>query len=353
MREALRLAARARGRTAPNPPVGAVVVKGGHRVAGGLHARAGAPHGEASALRKAGRRALGATLYVTLEPCAHQGRQPPCVEAVLASGVRRVVIGLADPDPRTAGKSIARLRRAGLEVVTGVEAATCAELVRGFASRVSRRRPFTELKLAAALDGRIATRSGESRWISGPEARRYVHELRRTVDAVAVGSGTVLADDPELTARAGRRVLHRPTRIVVDSRLRTPPGARLLEGDGAWLLTRKGAPPARRRALERRGARLLPVRMREAHLDLRAGWRALAAHGVNHLLVEGGGDLGAALLRAGLVDRLHLFLAPLLIGGDGRPLLGPLGVERLAQALRPRSLRTRRVGEDVLIVAEW
>jgi diaminohydroxyphosphoribosylaminopyrimidine deaminase/5-amino-6-(5-phosphoribosylamino)uracil reductase len=353
MRQALGLAARARGRTAPNPPVGALVVRGGRRIAGGLHAGPGRPHAEAQALRKAGERARGATLYVTLEPCAHQGRTPPCVEAVLHARVRRVVIGLVDPDPRTAGRSIARLRRAGVQVVTGVEREACRELVRGFASRVERGRPHTELKLAASLDGRIATRSGESRWITGAPARAYVHELRRRVDAIAVGSRTAAADDPELTARRGRRIVHRPLPVLVDSKLSLSPRARLLRGRRALVLTASGAPARRRKALEAAGARVVAVPTRAGQLDLEAAWQALAGLGVNELLVEGGGALAAALLRAGLVDRLHLLQGPVLIGSEGRPLLGALEVSRLAAAPRPRVLRARPLGDDFLIVLEW
>ncbi len=353
MRRALGLAARARGRTAPNPMVGAVVVRGGRRIAAGYHARAGGPHAEARALAKAGARARGATLYVTLEPCAHQGRTPPCAEAVLASGVRRVVCGMRDPDPRTAGRSVARLRRAGIEVLEGVEEPACRELLRGFRSRIGRGRPYTVLKLAASLDGRIATRSGHSRWISGPVSRARVHRMREAADGVVVGSGTVLADDPALTARSGARALRRPTRVVVDSRLRTPRGARLLRGGGAVVLTAREAPVRRARALERAGAQVLRVPARAGHLDLRAAWRALGRLGLNEVLVEGGGGLAAALLRAGLVDRLYLFAAPLLIGGDGRALLGPLGVDRLADALRPSHLSVRRSGADLLLIAEW
>jgi diaminohydroxyphosphoribosylaminopyrimidine deaminase/5-amino-6-(5-phosphoribosylamino)uracil reductase len=353
MREALRLAARARGRTAPNPPVGAVVVRGRTRIAGGLHTGLGTPHAEARALAKAGARARGATLYITLEPCADWGRTPPCVEAVLESGVRRVVCGMIDPDPCTRGKSFARLRRRGIEVLVGVEEDACQQLLRGFTSRVERGRPYTHLKLAGSLDGRIATHLGESRWITGPQARRHVHELRRRVDAIAVGSQTVLADDPELTARDGSRVVHRPRRVVVDSKLRTPLSARLLQRDGAVLLAGTDAPAARRKRLEGAGAEVVACRSRDGHLDLRAAWRKLGALGMNELLVEGGGGLGAALLRARLVDRLHLFLAPALIGGDGRALLGPLGVDRLNQALRARTFSVRRVGGDVLVEMEW
>ena len=287
MRRALGLAARARGRTAPNPLVGAIVVRGGRQIASGYHARAGAPHAEAVALARAGPKARGATLYVTLEPCAHHGRTPPCVDAVLAAGLRRVVVGMRDPDPRTAGRSLRRLRRAGLEVGVGVEAVACRELNQGYVSRVERRRPFTTLKLASSLDGRIATSRGESRWITGEPARAFVHELRARVDAVAVGSGTVLADDPALTARRGGRVVHRPTRIVVDSGLRTPPDSRLVDArrpETAWILAARGAPAARRRRLERAGARVVEVRARGDHLDLAAAWRRLAALGVNEVL---------------------------------------------------------------------
>jgi diaminohydroxyphosphoribosylaminopyrimidine deaminase/5-amino-6-(5-phosphoribosylamino)uracil reductase len=356
MREALALAARARGRTAPNPMVGAVIVRGGRRISGGYHARVGGIHGEASAIRNARESLRGATLYCTLEPCSHYGRQPPCVEAVLEAGFRRVVLGMPDPDPRTAGRSIARLRRAGVEVRVGVEEGACRELNRGFLSRLERRRPYTSLKLAASLDGRIATASGESRWITGPEARRLVHGWRAAVDAVAVGSGTARADDPELTARRDGRVVHRPRRVVVDSKLRLHPDARLLDAarpGSSILLTAAGASPSKKRRLERAGAQLVEVPRRGSHLDLRSAWRALARCGVNELLVEGGGGLGAALIRANLVDRLYLFLAPMLIGGDGRAVLGELGVGRLREVQRPELVELRRVGADVLLTARW
>ena len=233
MREALRLAARARGRTAPNPLVGAVVVKAGKKLAQGHHRRAGDPHAEALALERAGGSARGATLYVTLEPCAHYGRTPPCVDLVRDSGVRRVVVGMKDPDPRTRGKSLARLRRSGVEVRTGVLEEDCRELNRGFVSRVERKRPFTILKLATSFDGRIATCTGESRWITSGPSREFVHQLRNQVDAIVVGSGTALADNPSLTARKGKRIVHRPQRVVVDSGLLTPPGSHLADDASA------------------------------------------------------------------------------------------------------------------------
>ncbi len=351
MRAAIQLAARGRGRTAPNPCVGALVVRGERVLARARTADGGAPHAEARALGRAGAAARGATLYVTLEPCAHVGRTPPCVDAVIAARPRRVVIGMVDPDSRTAGSGIRRLRRAGIDVAVGVEADACARLHEGFLSRVLRGRPFTTLKLAASLDGRIATASGESRWLTAEPARAFVHRLRAGSDAVAVGSNTALADDPELTARRGARVVHRPVRVAVDSRLRIPASTKLL--DGALILCAPHAPARRRRALERAGARVVPVRARAGHLDLRAAWRRLGELGVNDLLVEGGGGLAAALLAAGLVDRLHLFLAPLLIGGDGRAVLGPLGADRLARALRPARLVWHRLGPDLHGTAEW
>jgi len=356
MRSAIRLAARGGGRTAPNPLVGAVLVRGDDRIASGYHARLGAPHAEARALEKAGETARGATLYVTLEPCTHWGRTPPCLEVVRAAGLARLVVGMKDPDERTAGRSIARLRRAGLDVTLGVEEGACRELNRGYLSRVERGRPFTQLKLGSSLDGRIATASGESRWITGERARAFVHRLRRTADAIAVGSLTVLADDPELSARDGARLLHRPVRIVVDSKLRTPPRARLLDPDapdGAWLLTTRAAPARRKRALERAGARVLAVASRGGRVDLRAAWRKLGALGINDVLVEGGGELAAALLRARLVDRFHLILAPVLIGADGRPVLSSLGVRSLREALAPRRFEVSRLGPDLLVTAEW
>jgi diaminohydroxyphosphoribosylaminopyrimidine deaminase/5-amino-6-(5-phosphoribosylamino)uracil reductase len=355
MREALRRAARARGRTAPNPLVGALVVRGGERVAAGHHRRLGAPHAEAVAIARSGRRTRGATLYCTLEPCAHSGLTPPCIDVVLEAGFRRVVLGTRDPDPRTAGSSIARLRRAGCAVTLGVESEACRELNRGFFSRVERGRPFTTLKLAATLDGRIATASGESRWITGAESRAWVHRLRDRVDAIAVGSGTVRADDPALTARRGGRVLHRPTRVVIDSKLATPPGARLLRAADrgtAWIVTTRDSPARRAARLERAGARIVRVGAKGSRVDLRAAWRRLGALGVNDLLVEGGGLLAAALLGVGLVDRLCLLLAPRLIGSDGRPVLGPLGLGRLADAPGLRGAKLRRLGPDLLLVAD-
>lgn len=349
------MAARARLRTAPNPTVGALVVRKG-RVVARAATHGLVAHAEAIALERAGAAARGATLYVTLEPCAHWGRTPPCVDAVIAARPKRVVIGMIDPDPRTRGASIRKLRRAGIEVRAGVLLDACARHHEGFVSRVLRGRPFTTLKLAASLDGRIATATGESRWISSPPARAFVQRLRARTDAVAVGSNTVLADDPELRARGENRIVHSPLRVVVDARLRTPASARIFDSTqpgSAIVLCGRDASQRLRARLERAGARVLPVRKRGAHLDIEAAWQALGALGVNECLVEGGGGLAAALLRARLVDRMHFFLAPLFIGSDGRAVLAGLGVTRLGEALRPQSFSVRRLGPDVHCTAEW
>jgi diaminohydroxyphosphoribosylaminopyrimidine deaminase/5-amino-6-(5-phosphoribosylamino)uracil reductase len=355
MREALALAARARGCTAPNPMVGSIVVRGGRAIAREWHRAVGQPHAEALALERAGAAARGATLYVTLEPCAHWGRTPPCVDAVLAARPARVVVAMRDPDPRTAGRSIRRLRAAGIAVDVGIEEQAARALNEGFVSRVVRSRPFTQLKLAASLDGRIATRTGESQWISGPEARARGHALRREVDAVVVGSGTLLADDPALTARSGGRVVARPRRIAIDSRLRTPADARILDARDpgrAWILTARGVSARRRARLERAGASVFEVPLRARHLDLRAAWRILGRCGLNDVLVEGGGGLAAALLRARLVDRIHVLLAPLLLGGDARAAVGELALARLASAPRLADVRGRRIGQDWWLTAD-
>ena len=358
MRLALGQARASSGRTWPNPPVGAVVFRGDRVLARGRTQPPGGPHAEAEALdralRRHGARAVrGATLAVTLEPCCHQGRTGPCTERVLRAGVARVLVGHADPHPQVGGGGIRRLRRAGVTVEVGVLEAECRAQHRGFLSLVERARPFVSLKLAATLDGRIATARGESRWITGPGARAAVQRLRARSDAIAVGSGTALADDPELVARRGGRVVHRPVRVLVDSALRVPPSAKLFEGERGrtWVLCARTAAARRVRALARRGAVVVPVPARGRHLDLRRGLAALAVRGLSELLVEGGGGLAAALLREGLVDELHWFVAPRLLGADGVPALGPLGVAALARAVQLEDVAVRRVGPDLHVSA--
>lgn len=353
MRLALAEARAARGRTHPNPPVGAVVFRGDRVLGRGRTRPPGGAHAEIvaleSAARRAGARAVrGASVAVTLEPCNHTGRTGPCTEALVAAGVRRVYVGHEDPH-RLAGGGVRALRRAGVEVEVGILEAECREQHRGFLSLLARGRPFVSLKLAASLDGRIATASGESRWITSPPARAAVHRLRAGADAILVGSGTVRADDPELTVRRGGRVVHRPIRVLVDGSLRVPASARVYGDDASrtWVLCAPTAPAVRRRALDRRGAMRLEVPLRGRHLDLRRGLRALGRAGLSDVLVEGGGQLAAALLRGRLVDEVHWFVAPKLIGGDGREALGPLALRALSKAATLSDVRVRRVGPDL------
>ena len=351
MRAALALARRGLGETWPNPSVGCVLVREGRVVGRGATAPGGRPHAEVRALEAAGAAARGATAYVSLEPCCHWGATPPCTEALIAAGVARVVVGTGDPDPRVNGAGIRRLREAGLDVTEGVLAAEAREIAAGFARRIAEGRPLVTLKLATTLDGRIATHGGESRWITGEAARRAVHLLRAGQDAVMVGIGTALADDPDLTCRlAGARRLPL-VRVVADSHLRLPLTSRLVTTAGEaplWLLHRPGADRLRRRALEELGVRLFEVAGDEAGLAPGAALAALGEAGLTRVLVEGGARLAAALLHAGLVDRLVWFHAPGVMGGDGWPAAASFGIETLARMPRFSRLGCREIGEDLM-----
>ncbi len=333
--------------------VGSVIVADDVIVGEGYHHQAGEPHAEVNALREAGERARGATAYVTLEPCRHTGRTGPCTRALLDAGISRVVVGALDPNPEMAGRSIALLREAGLEVEHGVLAQECHALNEVYEHWMLTGRPWVTVKLAASLDGRIATASGASRWITGPAARRRVHELRADVDAVMVGSGTALADDPRLDVRDALAPGGQPRRIVVDSGLRVPPGSRLFDATiapPAMLATTAAGGDSRLVPWLERGAQVLSLPAVDGKVDLCALLDALGAlrpDPVCSVLVEGGGGLTAALMRAGLVDRLHLFMAPILLGGDGLPAVGPLALQAPADARRWRIDSTARVGDDL------
>jgi len=348
MREALALAARALGRTSPNPVVGAVVVKDGVVVGRGYHQRAGGPHAEVLALAEAGDRAVGATLYVTLEPCCHRGRTGPCTDVVLASGVSRVVAAMEDPNPLVAGRGLARLEGAGVSVTRGVLAREAARLNEVFIRYITSGRPFVVLKTAASLDGRIATRTGDARWITGPAAREYTHRLRDRHDAILVGVNTVVADDPALTTRLPQGGGKNPLRIVLDSRARTPLGARLLREEGRTLVAVTSRAPRERVAeLERRGAEVLVVPGEAARVDPGALLRELGRREVTSLLVEGGGSVAWSFLAPGLVDKVVWFLAPLVIGGrDAVPAVGGEGADVLGRAFRLGEVAIRRLGDD-------
>jgi diaminohydroxyphosphoribosylaminopyrimidine deaminase / 5-amino-6-(5-phosphoribosylamino)uracil reductase len=348
MAHALRLAARGLGNVWPNPAVGCVLVRDDSIVGRGWTQPGGRPHAEVRALQQAGSLAGGATAYVTLEPCAHHGQTPPCAEALIAARVARVVTALTDPDPRVSGRGHAMLRAAGIAVTEGVLQAGATRLNAGFLKRVTRGLPFVTLKLAASLDGRTATATGESRWITGPEARRKVHALRMSHDAVMVGSGTALADDPDLTVR-DMGAARQPVRVVLDRMLRHSPDSRLGRTAGdtpVWLLHGPAAPEAARRAWMATGATLIETSEVAGQLDLGAAMKTLSGKGLTRILGEGGSTLAAALVKAGLVDDLALFTGGALIGGDGHPATGALGLAALSAAPRPVLRNVEAVGPD-------
>ncbi len=346
MRLALREAEKGLGRTSPNPAVGAVLVKSGRVIARGHHARAGGPHAEVVAIREAEGRARGADLYTTLEPCNHWGKTPPCSLAVIQAGVRRVFVGSRDPNPVVNGRGLARLRRAGVGVVTDVLRDECDALNAHWFRYIISGRPFVTLKAAVTLDGKFATGGGDSRWVTGPAAREEVHRLRDRADAVLVGTGTARADDPLLTTRLPRGRGRDPVRVVLDTRLALPRSLRLFH-------PRSAAPTlvatAARRA-RRFGPGVETVRCRSAggRIDLEDLLANLAARGIAHLLVEGGAEVHASFLAAGLVDRVVVFVAPKILGGGKAWLSGP-GPRLMADALLLENVEVRQVGEDMVV----
>lgn len=352
MRSALALARRGLGNVWPNPAVGCLIVKDGRVVGRGWTQPGGRPHAETEALAMAGEQAAGATAYVTLEPCSHHGKTPPCAEALIAAGIARVVAAMEDPDPRVSGNGLDLLRQAGIEVVSGICGDEAAELNAGFFLKVREGRPLVTLKLATTLDGRIGTHGGESKWITGDAARNAGHLLRAEHDVIMVGSGTVLADDPELTCRLPGLGDRSPVRVVVDGRLRLPLTAKLVATANdipTWVLTLDGCDDSRRDAYADAGVDIVEVPEGPDHtVDLGAALMVLAESGVTRVLVEGGAHLASALLRAGLVDRLVWFRAPRLIGGDGLPAAVAFGVDHLAQTPRFERIEVRPVGDDLM-----
>ena len=357
MQRALALARRGMGRVEPNPLVGCVLVHGERVVGEGYHRRFGGPHAEVVALNQALGGARGATAYVTLEPCSHVGKTPPCTAALIEAGVARVVAAHGDPFPEVSGRGFQALRRAGIKAQSGLLADEAAELNAPFLTRVIQRRPFVMVKWAQSLDGKIATRTGDSKWISGPEARRYVHQLRARVDAVTVGLRTVLADDPLLNAR-GVPVKRVATPVVFDSRLSIPLGAALVSGAGgapAVVLTTAEAvrkSRTKRAALERRGLTVIPCRMTGGRVSVRDALRRLAARDFTNVLVEGGGELIGSLMDARLVDEAYVFTAPVVIGGRDAPGgCAGKGVGAIGRGIAARSITRKVLGPDLLTVA--
>ena len=356
MRRALELAEGGRGLTSPNPMVGAVVVAADGLVVGeGFHRRAGELHAEVEALRAAGPRARGGTLYVTLEPCSHHGRTPPCSPVVVASGVARVVAALVDPNPRVAGGGLAELRHAGIEVTTSVLAAEAARQNRAFLTAMRERRPHVTLKAAMTLDGKIADVHGGAQWITGPAARRRAHRLRSEADAIIVGVTTVLRDDPALTVRLDRPWPREPWRIVLDTTGRTPPAARLIAAgrpERALIAVGTGAPEVAITRLAETGATVRRYPARDGRVDVSAVLADLFGHEVRAVLVEGGGEVHAAFLGAGVVDRVAIFVAPLLVGGAAAPGAVGGGGRELKSAVRLGEFEVTRCGDDLLLEAD-
>lgn len=351
MARALELAARGRGRVSPSPLVGCVVVgRGGEVVGEGFYLYEGLKHAEAQALEQAGERARGGTAYVSLEPHAHQGRTPPCTDALIKAGVARVVAAIADPNPLVSGQGFRQLREAGVEVLTGVMAGEAARQNEKYIHALREGLPFVHLKLAASLDGRIATRTGDARWITGEEARARVHQLRHEYDAILVGAGTVSKDDPLLTDRSGRARRRPLARVVLDERLCLSPSnrlARTARESPVVLFTSNGADPRRVAALEECGVRVL--REESGGRDLRAVLKVLAGDSIQGVLVEGGANVAGAFLRAGLVNKVSFFVAPIILGGDAVGAIGGAGALTVEEAMKLDHVEIERHGRDVEI----
>ncbi len=353
MRRALELARRAEGRTSPNPMVGALIVNRGRVVGTGFHEKAGSGHAEIAALKEAGSRARGADLILNLEPCCHFGRTPPCTEAIVAAGLRRVVIGMRDPNPAVRGKGIRLLRKRGIEVVTGVLREECERLNEAFSKFIRTRRPYVILKSALSLDGKIATACGESKWISGPPARAIVHQMRNRVDAIMVGAGTVLADDPRLTARLGKGKGRHPSRVILDNEGLVPLTARVFHNSDTQRVLYVGAPglpAAREKTLRKKGVEVLLLKEKRGVVDLDLLMKKLGEREVVSILIEGGAEVNASALQAGIVDKVIFFLAPMILGGKNAPgAIAGQGVRRLQNAFKIKNWKIDRVGEDLMI----
>lgn len=353
MRRALTLAEAGLGLAAPNPLVGAVVLSPDGTVVGeGWHEGPGTDHAEVVALRAAGARAAGATVVVTLEPCSHHGRTPPCALALREAGVARVVAAVRDPNPLVDGRGLAMLAEAGIETSTGVLAEEAEQLNEGFLTFMRRGLPFVTLKTASSLDGRAAARDGSSRWITGPEARRDVHRLRASAGAVVVGAGTALADDPALTVRLDGYRGRQPLRVVLDSTGRTPATGRLFDGAASTLMATAAAPVEARRAWAAAGAEVWDLPPDDGGVSLAALVKGLGERRIHHVLIEGGPTLAWSALRDGLVDRWIAYVAPKAIGGAGAPsAVAGVGVARIEEAIGLEFERVERIGDDLKVVA--
>jgi diaminohydroxyphosphoribosylaminopyrimidine deaminase/5-amino-6-(5-phosphoribosylamino)uracil reductase len=353
MKMALHLAEKGRGRTRPNPMVGAVIVRKGLVVGQGYHQKAGGPHAEVMALERAGKKASGATLYVTLEPCNHFGRTPPCTIAVLESGIKKVVFGMNDPNPKVKGGGAEWLRARGVEVIKGGMEEDCRRLNEVYIKWIATGLPFVILKTAASLDGRIATRSGDSKWISSEASRLLVHRLRNQVDGIVAGIGTVIKDDPRLTVRLPRGKIRDPLRIIIDPRLRISPRALVLNNpSGALVVTAESVPARKREALEQIGVEIMTLPVKNGLFSPRELLARLGRRGLTSLLLEGGAETYAGFLQEGQVDKLIVFFAPCLLGGrKAVGMIGGPGANRVDEAVRLKVTKVRTLGGDIFVEA--
>jgi diaminohydroxyphosphoribosylaminopyrimidine deaminase/5-amino-6-(5-phosphoribosylamino)uracil reductase len=354
MQIALNLAQRAQGRTSPNPMVGALVVKNNKIIGQGYHTKAGTPHAEIHALNEAGKDARAATLYVTLEPCCHQGRTEPCTKAILNSGVERVVVAMVDPNPLVRGKGIKCIKEGGLKVTVGVQEKEAQRLNEAFIKYITTKMPFVILKAAMSLDGKIATRTGESKWITGPEARNYSHQLRNWYDAILVGVNTILRDNPALTTHLPEGETKNPVRIVVDSQARTPLEAQVVTSakeTPTLIAVTNAAPVDKINRLEKMGVEVLSVNTNNnGRVDLKALMLELGRREITSVLIEGGGEVHGSALKAGIVDKIGWFIAPLIIGGQEAP--GPVGGEGVAsikEAFPLKQITVKKCGQDIYV----
>jgi diaminohydroxyphosphoribosylaminopyrimidine deaminase/5-amino-6-(5-phosphoribosylamino)uracil reductase len=351
MKIALDLARKGEGWTSPNPMVGSVIVKNGRIAGRGYHQKAGTPHAEVHALHMAGEEAKGATVYVTLEPCCHIGRTPPCTEALIDAEVKKVVVAAIDPNPRVAGKGIKRLREAGIEVITGVMEDEAKQLNEVFIKHIVSQMPFISVKSALTLDGRTATKTGSSQWITGTEARKYAHRLRHKYSAVMVGIGTILADNSRLTTRIEKENLKNPTRVIIDSSLKIPGDAHVLNTEEAPTLiyTAGNVDRDKYSLVKEKGGEIIECPGREGKVDLLQVTKDLYHRGITSILVEGGAAINGSLLDRRLIDKVYLFIAPKLVGSNNSPgVFGGVGVQNINDAIALKNMIVEKIGEDVL-----
>ncbi len=351
MEKALGLARKGQGLTSPNPCVGAVVVKDNKVIAGAFHKRAGQAHAEALALKKAGRRANGSTLYVTLEPCNHFGKTPPCTDTVIKSGVKRVVVGMTDPNPVNSGKGLARLKRNGIAVKTGVLRKEAESLNIPFVKFIKERIPYVTVKVAQTLDGKIATKTGDSKWISNDASRRFVHVMRERVDCVLVGINTILKDDPLLTPRLGRPSRKNVKRVIIDSHLKIPLKSKVLKNPESLIIaTTKKASKKKLLQLTRKKVDIIITKDKKGQVNLKSFLKELAQRNISHILVEGGGNIVSSFLKENLVDEMLIFISPKIVGGrDAVTSVEGDGVKFVDEAIPLSNIKVERFGTDILV----